>query len=253
MQRSMNLLPDSSRSPGGGFPFSDPALDQLDLALAALVPGAPLVWGEVPSCGGLCGLFLEEESALRPLPAACLEAVMAEPPFWALLWPSGHAVCRLLHQHPDLVRGRTVLDFGCGGGLVACTAARAGAARVIAVDIDPLALSAAHCNARVNQVEPVICDSWEQPVDLLVLADFLYDRSHLPLFERLQARAQEVLVVDSRLTELERPDFLFLGEGAGVAVPDLDPHREFGRLRLWYRGPRGNCWRRAWQGGSKAQ
>ena len=218
-------------------------LQELVEAVAALLPDAPLVWREVPGCLGLRGLFLEEESALRPLPASLVEAVMREPPFWALLWPSGHAVCRLLARHPDLVLGREVLDFGCGGGLGAGAAARAGAARTWAVDSDPLALKATRLNALENHATIEVDARCDEPVDLLVLADFLYDQSHLPLFDLLQTRAQEVLVVDSRLARLERPDYVWLGEGEGIAIPDLDPHREFGRLRFWYRGPRFALWR----------
>lgn len=195
------------------------------------------------------GFFLEEQSALRPLPPDKVEAVMHDPPFWALLWPSGERLCRLLAAHSHLVRGRSVLDFGCGCGLVASAAARAGAAKVWAVDIDPLALKASKLNALENRAKvetlPLVGDG---PVDVLLVADFLYDNTHLPLFDSLQERAREVLVVDSRLAQLSRADFSFLGDSLGVAVPDLDPHREFGRLRFWYRGAREAEWRTALEG-----
>lgn len=48
--------------------------------------------------------------------------------------------------------GRGVLDVGTGSGVLAICAARRGAARVVAVDVDPLAVSAAAANARANQV-----------------------------------------------------------------------------------------------------
>lgn len=221
--------------------------ETLSRAVAELIPGASLHWQDLPS-GGLRGFFLEPESASRPLPADKVESVMMAPPYWALLWPSGEMLCRALLHRPDLVRDCSVMDFGCGCGLVAVAAARAGAGKVWAVDIDPLALAAARLTSEAHGVEIETVSSPEVgPVDLLLLADFLYDRSHLPLFESLQARAREVLVIDSRLQELARPDFLALGESAGVAVPDLDPHREFGRLRLWYRGQRAQQWRESLQ------
>jgi len=49
--------------------------------------------------------------------------------------------------------GDKVLDLGTGSGVLACAAARLGAARVDAVDIDPLALDAAKRNAHLNGVE----------------------------------------------------------------------------------------------------
>lgn len=48
--------------------------------------------------------------------------------------------------------GRTVLDYGCGSGLLAVAALKLGAARAVAVDIDPQALQAARENAAVNGV-----------------------------------------------------------------------------------------------------
>ncbi len=49
--------------------------------------------------------------------------------------------------------GQTVVDYGCGSGILAIAAARLGASRVIAVDIDEQALTATRENARRNGVE----------------------------------------------------------------------------------------------------
>lgn len=48
--------------------------------------------------------------------------------------------------------GATVLDVGCGSGVIAVTAARLGAAYVEAVDISPAAVAATERNARANEV-----------------------------------------------------------------------------------------------------
>jgi predicted nicotinamide N-methyase len=213
--------------------------------VADLIPGAPLGWSDLPESGGLRGFFLDQEAALRPLPADKVDLVMREPPFWTLLWPSGELLCRRLASHGQLVQGKTVLDFGCGCGLVAVAAKVAGAARVWAVDCDPLAILASRLTALENRVSVDVAENADQidAVDLLLLADFLYDQTHMPLFYSLQARANEVLVVDSRLTELDLEGYSYLGTSLGHAVPDLDPHREFGRLRFWYRGSRGAEWK----------
>ena len=50
------------------------------------------------------------------------------PPFWAFAWAGGQALARYLLDHPEMVAGRSVLDFGAGSGLVAIAAAKAGAA-----------------------------------------------------------------------------------------------------------------------------
>ena len=51
------------------------------------------------------------------------------------------------------LRGATVLDFGCGSGILALAALKLGAARAVGVDNDPQALISTHDNAARNGVE----------------------------------------------------------------------------------------------------
>ncbi|HZN85297.1 MAG TPA: 50S ribosomal protein L11 methyltransferase [Burkholderiales bacterium] len=51
-----------------------------------------------------------------------------------------------------LAPGASVLDYGCGSGILAIAAAKLGAVRVDAVDVDPLALATTRDNARANGV-----------------------------------------------------------------------------------------------------
>ncbi len=79
--------------------------------------------------------------------------------------------------------GKTVLDYGCGSGILAIAALKLGAKQAIACDIDPQALLATQENARKNQVEArlLLCSPQGLPkvtVDLL-LANILAD----PLIE----------------------------------------------------------------------
>jgi predicted nicotinamide N-methyase len=74
------------------------------------------------------------------------------PPFWAFAWAGGQAVARYLLDNPETVRGREVLDIGSGSGIVAIAAAKAGAGRVVAADIDPFAAAAIALNAPLNNV-----------------------------------------------------------------------------------------------------
>jgi len=55
-----------------------------------------------------------------------------------------------------ILQGKTVIDYGCGSGILAIAAAMLGASRVIAVDIDPQALLASRENAQQNAVNDVI-------------------------------------------------------------------------------------------------
>ena len=74
------------------------------------------------------------------------------PPYWAFAWAGGQALARYLLDHPETVAGRGVLDFGAGSGLVAIAAAKAGATRVTAAEIDHFAAAAIAINAALNDV-----------------------------------------------------------------------------------------------------
>jgi predicted nicotinamide N-methyase len=74
------------------------------------------------------------------------------PPFWLFVWAGGQALARYVLDHPELVRGRSVLDVASGSGVAAIAAARAGAIPVTAMDVDPLAVAAVARNASANGV-----------------------------------------------------------------------------------------------------
>lgn len=91
------------------------------------------------------GLWRQDEEALA-------EAGLP-PPFWAFAWGGGQALARHVLDHPGTVAGKTVLDFACGCAIAGIAAAKAGAARVEASEIDPFAVKAAQENARLNDVD----------------------------------------------------------------------------------------------------
>jgi len=103
-------------------------------------------------------------------------------PFWAFPWAGGQAVARYLLDHPEGVAGRSVLDFGTGSGLGAIAAARAGAARTIAWDLDPFCEGAVHLNAAANGVgiEFRAGSPLGLPLpdtDLVIAGDVFYERA----------------------------------------------------------------------------
>ncbi|ENM5827315.1 50S ribosomal protein L11 methyltransferase [Vibrio metoecus] len=65
------------------------------------------------------------------------------------------ALCLEWLDNLDLT-GKTVIDFGCGSGILAIAAIKLGAAKVIGIDIDPQALLASKDNAARNGVEDQI-------------------------------------------------------------------------------------------------
>jgi predicted nicotinamide N-methyase len=92
------------------------------------------------------------------------------PPFWAFAWAGGQALARYLLDHPALVAGRFVLDFGAGSGIVGIAAIKAGAAQVLAADIDHFAAAAIAANAALNGTDIAITTA-----DVVGTADPLWD------------------------------------------------------------------------------
>jgi predicted nicotinamide N-methyase len=111
------------------------------------------------------------------------------PPFWAFAWAGGQALARYLLDHPEVVAGRSVLDFGAGSGLVAIAAARAGAACVLAAEIDHFAAAAIAANAALNGVTIAVTtanalDTADPGCEVVTAGDVCYER---PMAERVTA------------------------------------------------------------------
>ncbi len=127
------------------------------------------------------------------------------PPFWAFPWGGGQGLARYLLDNPATVRGRTVLDVASGSGLVAIAAAKAGAASVLAGDVDVNAVTAIRVNAEANEVAVTarIFDLAEEGTaeeQVILAADVFYQRelAQLALGFLRDARLSgaEVLVAD---------------------------------------------------------
>ncbi|MEO8441640.1 MAG: 50S ribosomal protein L11 methyltransferase [Betaproteobacteria bacterium] len=111
-----------------------------------------------------------------------------------------HATTRLCLNWLDanLRGGESVLDYGCGSGILGIAAMKLGAGRATGVDIDPLALLAARDNAMQNQV-PIEFVAAEggvpEPADI-VLANILANPLTLlaPLLARLTRRGGHILL-----------------------------------------------------------
>jgi len=120
------------------------------------------------------------------------------PPFWAFAWAGGQALARYLLDHPEVVRGRRVLDFAAGSGLQGIAAMLAGAAAVEAVEIDAFACAACRLNAAANGVEIAVREAdivgmanpgW----DVVLAGDICYER---PAAERITAWLRGLVTQD---------------------------------------------------------
>jgi predicted nicotinamide N-methyase len=139
------------------------------------------------------------------------------PPFWAFAWAGGQGLARFVLDRPDVVRGRRVLDLASGSGLVAIAAARSGAASVLAVDVDPVAVAVVALNAEANGVDVSarqadLLDGDAGTAEVVLAGDAFYSRA-----------------MTERVT-----NFLRRAGRAGVRVLVGDPDRPFLR-REWFR------------------
>ncbi len=102
------------------------------------------------------------------------------PPFWAFAWSGGQALARYIVDNPEIVRDKTVLDFGSGSGIAAIAAAKMGATKVTASDIDEYAIAALEVNAAANGVEIDITDEDLTGIDkgweTVLAADVCYEQ-----------------------------------------------------------------------------
>ncbi|MGH6958289.1 MAG: class I SAM-dependent methyltransferase, partial [Caulobacteraceae bacterium] len=110
-----------------------------------------------------------------------LGAIGLPPPFWAFAWAGGQALARYLIDNPAEAAGRRVLDFATGSGIVAIAARMAGAAEVLAADIDGFAEAAVGLNAEVNgaAVDFTAANLLLRPApaaDLILAADICYEQ-----------------------------------------------------------------------------
>jgi len=104
----------------------------------------------------------------------------ASPPYWAFPWLGGQALARYVLDHPSSVAGLRVLDLAAGSGLVGLAALRAGAASVLACDIDPLAAEAVAANAACNDLLVTftgedLLDGSVPDVDVVLAGDVVYE------------------------------------------------------------------------------
>jgi predicted nicotinamide N-methyase len=192
-------------------PGGQPEPDGLRLTPVTFVPEVRLYLSEDPT---VLWARLEAHSGRR-LP----------PPYWASAWGGGQALARYILDHPELVAGRRVLDIASGSGLVAIAAALAGAASVVANDIDPYAVAAIRANASANAVD-VACVSddllggdagacagadadaaADAGADVILAGDGLYEKALaarvLAFLARQAARGRLVLVGDPHRGHVE--------------------------------------------------
>lgn len=211
-------------------------IQELSRKLADIIPGARLEIACLEHLPVMKLWLLNHDYPQGGLDSAQLQRIMDNPLYWVFCWASGQVLAQMLDREPGWVKGKRVLDFGCGSGVVAIAAAQSGAREVIACDIDPLALEATRLNAELNGVELTLREDYfavDGAIDLILVADVLYDRANLPWLERFCARAPEVLVADSRVKNFDLPPYRQIARHSSCTWPDLDESAEFRDVRIY--------------------
>lgn len=137
----------------------------------------------ITTAGALPEIPLRLATEITPLWTASAEDLAdaeIEPPFWAFAWAGGVGLARWVLDHPEVVRGRVVLDLGAGSGVVGIAAKKSGARQVLAADVDPVALVATQLNAELNGVEVDVVgrdllDDARVEADVVLVGDLFYD------------------------------------------------------------------------------
>ena len=177
----------------------------------------------------------------EPLPADAPRAVVRLDPGMAF-GTGRHESTRLCLQAlaEAQMDGKTVLDLGCGSGILAVAAAKLGAARCLAVDIDPKAIPVAAANARQNGVADRVetrqgrAAEIDERFDLLlmnILAPTIVQE--MPHLDRLLKRGGQALF--SGFTADEAPGLSAALQEGGWAVQralTLNEWRAFEAARL---------------------
>ena len=179
-------------------------------------------------------LKTEEELATIGLP----------PPYWAFAWAGGQALARYVLDNPPTVASKRVLDLASGSGLVAIAAAMAGAAPVIAVDIDAFTEAAVALNAEANDVyiEVLVQDLLDQLAqetpryDVILVGDLFYERDTaaraLAFLDRHAATGTRVLIGDPGRTYLPKDRLTRLAEYSVPVTRELED-LEIKRTTVW--------------------
>ena len=209
---------------------------ELDTRLQQTLSRGRTAWTRPRGCPDIELCLFDPDCLEQPLGYDEAQAVVAEPAYWSFCWASGQVMAAWLLENPEWVRGRRVLDFGAGSGVVAIAAAMAGASEVLASDLDPTALLATVINAARNGVEVKPVSDWLEgkAPEVLLAADVLYDPENRPMLADFQARAPSILMADSRLSNLGNDDYHLITTRESRTWPDLQEFEEFNRVRLYH-------------------
>lgn len=184
----------------------------------------------------------DEITPIWKLTEEALLEIGLPPPFWAFAWAGGQALARYVLDNPAIVAGKAVIDFASGSGIVAIAAAKAGAARILAADIDGYCGEALSLNAQANGVLVGYTDvdlldasppAW---AEVILAGDICYEK---PLAERVlawlgaaRANGATVLIGDPGRSYFPRTGLTLLAEYQVETTRELED-MEVKKTAVW--------------------
>lgn len=210
---------------------------QLDQRIQTMLSDAYVCQQHLPQCPDIQLWLVEPDTMRRPFSQEEITSIQTRPAYWAFCWASGQVLAQEILKNPEWVKDKTVMDFGAGSGVVAIAAAMADAKEVIACDIDTDALLACQANATLNGVNYRLHKDiyeFDEPLDLLIAADVLYDRQNLSLLEVFLQKSEQVLIADSRVRDFDFPPYRHTARHESCTVPDLDEQDEFRHVNIYW-------------------
>jgi len=211
--------------------------DKLLKNIQRTLPYAQMKETLLPLCPEIKLYLLDPVNMSRRFSVKETQNILHTTPYWSFCWASGQALAYYILQHPMRFRGRSVIDFGSGSGVVAIAASMAGAARVIACDMDPNAIAAIQTNALLNNVAIKTCMSLENlsdSFDMLLAADVLYDPGNHYLIQMFKQMAPEIMIADSRLKITDVVTYKSIMAITTATLPDLHESEEFKHVKIYY-------------------
>ena len=183
----------------------------------------------------------DEVTPIWRMTEEALQEIGLPPPFWAFAWAGGQALARYVLDHPAEVAGKRVIDFASGSGLVALAAMKAGAAAVLAADIDPFCGAAIALNGEANGLvvgftDQDLLDAPAPDAEVILAGDICYEK---PLAERVmawlgeaRARGARVLIGDPGRSYFPREGLVKLAEYQVATTRELED-MEVKKTAVW--------------------
>ncbi|MBD3347418.1 MAG: methyltransferase [Chitinivibrionales bacterium] len=146
-----------------------------------------------------------------------------EIPYWTVVWPGAAVLAQyILDNSTTLVKEKRVLDLGCGGALPAIAAFHGNAKKIVANDIDHVALHIATLNARANNAsltlnsDNLVDRKYPGNFDLLLAGDLFYERGTaektLSFLWKARESGARVLIADGERKYAPRTGVVLLRE-----------------------------------------